>query len=85
MTYLLEFQKVKPTSSYESLLYQSFSKIGNEVFDISISKNPWKPNKYSVYFLHNGKQCAIYSSYSSVKKAIIDCQIAVNHLIQKNN
>lgn len=83
MTYLLEFKKVRPTSAYESVSYKSFAKIGNEVFDILISKNPWKLNKYYVHFLHNGKQCAIYANYSSAKKAMIDCQTSVNHLIQK--
>lgn len=85
MTYLLEFQKINPTSSHDTVSYQSVIEINNQVFKIYIEKNPWKPSKYLVSFYHNGKKSNLYANYSSAKKAIIDCQIHVNHLIQKTN
>jgi hypothetical protein len=86
MTHLLQFQKVQPTSSYDSVSYKSVLKINDEVFTFYIEKNAWKNSKYSINFFHNNSWKRIFGAdYSSAKKAMIDCQIHINHLINKIN
>jgi hypothetical protein len=81
MTNLLEFEKIKPTSSYETVSYKSVYKINDKIFIIYVDKCISRPNKYTFDILHNGRTYSAFATYSSAKKAMIDCQIRVKNLI----
>ena len=81
MTHLLEFEKIKPTSSYDTGYYKSVYKINDKIFVIYVSKIISKPKKYTFYVLHNGRTYRAYASYSSAKKAMIDSEIRLKNLI----
>jgi hypothetical protein len=84
MTHLLEFEKIKPTSGYETVSYKSFVKINDDFFRIYVQKSIFKPNKYTFDILHNGRTYRGYATYTSAKKAMIDCQIRFNNIISNN-
>ena len=81
MTHLLQFQKIQPTSSYDSVSYKFESEINGKIVRAYVEKNPWKPRKYYFSFYFNGKVFNSYGDYTSAKKAMIDCQICVNDKI----
>jgi hypothetical protein len=83
MTQLLEFQKVKPTSNYDSVSYQSVARVNDKVFKIYIEKNAFKNTKYCVTFYYNNSLTTLGYHYPSAKKAMLNCQIYFNHLITK--
>jgi hypothetical protein len=85
MTHLLEFEKINPTSSYDSVSYKFESEINGKIIRAYVEKNPWKPKKYYFSYYFNGKSFDSYTDYTSAKKAMIDCQIQINHLINKIN
>ena len=84
MTHLLEFQKVQPKSSYETISYKSVVKINDKIFIIYVDKCISKPNKYTFDILHNGKTYRAYATYTSARKAMIDSQIRFNNLVSNN-
>ena len=81
MTHLLEFEKIKPTSSYETVSYKSVYKINDKIFTIYVDKCISKPNKYTFDILHNGRTYRAFATYTSAKKAMIDCAIRVKNII----
>lgn len=81
MTHLLEFEKINPTSSYDSVYYKSVYKINDNVFVIYVDKSIYKPNKYEFRILNNGRTYRGFATYTSAKKAIIDSQIRLKSLI----
>jgi hypothetical protein len=81
MTHLLQFEKIKPTSSYDSVSYKFESEINGKIVRAYVEKNPWKPRKYHFSYYFNGKVFNSYGDYTSAKKAMIDCQICVNDKI----
>jgi hypothetical protein len=81
MTHLLEFEKIKPTSSYETVSYKSVYKINDKIFIIYVDKCISKPNKYTFDILHNGRTYRAFATYTSAKKAMIDCAIRVKNII----
>jgi hypothetical protein len=85
MTHLLEFQKIQAVCDYDSVSYKSTVKINDEVFEFVIQKNAWKKTKYYVAFFHKNSWNTLFYNYSSAKKAMIDCQIYFNHLMNKIN
>jgi len=81
MTNLLEFEKIKPTSSYDSVSYKSVFKINDNVFVIYVDKSIYKPNKYEFRILNNGRTYRGFATYTSAKKAMIDSEIRVKNII----
>lgn len=81
MTHLLEFEKINPTSSYETVSYKSVYKINDKIFIIYVDKCISKPNKYTFDILHNGRTYRAFATYTSAKKAMIDCAIRVKNII----
>jgi len=81
MTHLLEFEKIKPTSSYETVSYKSVYKINDKIFIIYVDKCIFKPNKYTFNILHNGRTYRAFATYTSAKKAMIDSEIRVKNII----
>lgn len=81
MTNLLEFEKIKPTSSYDSVSYKSVFKINDNVFVIYVDKSIYKPNKYEFRILNNGRTYRGFATYTSAKKAMIDYEIRVKNII----
>jgi hypothetical protein len=84
MIHLLQFEKVKPTSIYDSISYQSVAKVNDKVFQIYIERNAWKNTKYSVTLYHNNSLTTLGYHYPSAKKAMLNCQIYFNNLISKS-
>jgi hypothetical protein len=84
MIHSLEFQKIKPTSGYETVSYKSVYKINDKIFIIYVDKCISKPNKYTFDILHNGRTYAAFATYSSAKKAMIDCEIRLKNIISSN-
>ena len=81
MTNLLEFEKIKPTSSYDSVSYKSVFKINDNVFVIYVDKSIYKPSKYEFRILNNGRTYRGFATYTSAKKAMIDSEIRVKNII----
>jgi hypothetical protein len=81
MTNLLEFEKINPTSSYETVSYKSVYKINDKIFIIYVDKSIYKTKKYTFSILHNGRTYRAFATYSSAKKAMIDCEIRVKNII----
>jgi len=81
MTHLLEFEKINPTSSYETVSYKSVYKINDKIFTIYVDKSISKPNKYTFDILHNGRTYRAFATYTSAKKAMIDSEIRVKNII----
>ena len=84
MTHLLEFEKITPKSSYETIYYKSVYKINDKIFRIYIDKCISNPNKYTFDILHNGRTYRAFATYTSAKKAMIDSQIRLNNLVSNN-
>jgi hypothetical protein len=84
MTHSLIFQKLKPTSSYDSISYKSVARVNDKVFQIYIERNAWKNTKYSVTFYYNNSLTTLGYHYPSAKKAMSNCQIYFNNLISKS-
>ena len=83
MTHLLEFEKIQPTSSYDSVSYKFDAEINGKIIRGYVRKNHFNSKKYYFSFYYNGKSFDSYTDYTSAKKAMIECQIYVNHSINQ--